>query len=223
MNERDEYCCPHCKKTFTPDRRNRHHQVYCSASPCKAASKKASQAKWLTKNPDYHSGSVASDRVKAWRKANPGYCKGKARAVPQPGNASHEAVAERPTETPVITPLPDPVVPQKRSCNRREGEEITPLQDLLRSQPIVLIGIIAHIWDTLLQEDIASILTRLIQLGQDIQGGQHEYDEAGAEARAAAAGSSAVQLGRSPPGTRTHPREGGRDDLGAVSVPGHGG
>jgi Resolvase, N terminal domain/Helix-turn-helix domain len=41
--------CKCCRKLFRPDPRNRRHQYYCSAPACRAASKAASQARWLAK------------------------------------------------------------------------------------------------------------------------------------------------------------------------------
>ncbi len=69
--------CLHCAEAFTPDPRNVWRQKYCAASDCKAASKRASQAKWQAapENQDYHRGSAAVARVQAWRQANPGYSK----------------------------------------------------------------------------------------------------------------------------------------------------
>jgi hypothetical protein len=43
-----------------------------------------------------------------------------------------------------------------------------PLQDVLTAQPAVLIGLIAHIVGTPLQDDIVRTTGRLIRLGQDI-------------------------------------------------------
>ena len=65
--------CKCCLKIFRPDPRNRRHQSYCSAPTCKAASKAASQARWLAKpeNQDYFRGPVNTARVKAWRAAIP--------------------------------------------------------------------------------------------------------------------------------------------------------
>ena len=64
----DRRKCKCCLKLFRPDPRNRRHQYYCSAPDCRAASKAASQARWLAKpeNQSY----VA--RVRAWRRAIPG-------------------------------------------------------------------------------------------------------------------------------------------------------
>ncbi|MBK7235072.1 MAG: hypothetical protein IPI02_05360 [Sterolibacteriaceae bacterium] len=85
---------------------------------------------------------------------------------------------------------------QQISCNA----PIAPLQDLLNAQPIVLVGLIAHIWGTALQEDIASAVSRLVQLGLDIRGGHHEHCQAGSEPGTPASGARTLQLGRSPPG-----------------------
>ena len=41
--------CKCCRRLFVPDPRNLRHQCYCSAPRCKAASKAASQARWLAK------------------------------------------------------------------------------------------------------------------------------------------------------------------------------
>jgi hypothetical protein len=49
MGRGDRRKCKCCLKLFRPDPRNRRHQYYCSASGCRAASKAASQARWLAK------------------------------------------------------------------------------------------------------------------------------------------------------------------------------
>jgi hypothetical protein len=67
--------CKSCHKLFRPDPRNRYHQRYCAAPSCRAASKAASQARWLAapENRDYFRGPVNVARVRAWRSRNPGY------------------------------------------------------------------------------------------------------------------------------------------------------
>jgi hypothetical protein len=67
--------CKCCHKLFRPDPRNRYHQRYCAAPSCRAASKAASQARWLAapENRDYFRGPVNVARVRAWRSRNPGY------------------------------------------------------------------------------------------------------------------------------------------------------
>ena len=51
-----------------------HHQRYCSEAACRRQSKAESQRRWV-QNPDnqnYFSGPQNSQRVKEWRKRNPG-------------------------------------------------------------------------------------------------------------------------------------------------------
>ncbi len=74
--------CANCGESFTPDARNARHQHYCAEPSCRAASKRASQAKWLAKeeNRHYHRGPSAVARVQAWRQAHPGYSRRKALA-----------------------------------------------------------------------------------------------------------------------------------------------
>ena len=186
MGRQEQRHCRHCGEKFTPERRNARHQNYCGALPCKAASKKASQTKWLSKNPDYHHGPEAVARVQAWRQAHPGYSRVKP-AAPRQEPLAFETAVGTPTLAEVLGPA-------KISCNAPTAMAATPLQDLLGSQPIVLVGLIAHIWGSALQEDIASAVTRLIQLGHDIQGGAHEYFEANPEPGAPAPGARTFQL-----------------------------
>ena len=74
--------CKCCHKLFRPDPRNRHHQRYCAAQSCRAASKAASQRAWLAApgKRDYFRGPVHVARVKAWRSRNPGYWRNRRRA-----------------------------------------------------------------------------------------------------------------------------------------------
>jgi hypothetical protein len=67
--------CQHCKEFYLPDRRNLHHQRYCAEPACRRQSKAESQRRWVQKpeNQNYFSGSQNSQRVKEWRKRNPGY------------------------------------------------------------------------------------------------------------------------------------------------------
>jgi hypothetical protein len=69
MAGEDRRKCKCCLKLFRPDPRNRHHQRYCSVPACRAASKAASQARWLAvaENQGYFRGPVNVARVQAWR------------------------------------------------------------------------------------------------------------------------------------------------------------
>jgi hypothetical protein len=59
-----------------------------------------------------------------------------------------------------------------RSHRRTRGGA---LQDALRCQGPVLIGLIAHLSDSALQDDIATTTRGLLQLGQDILAGQKPH------------------------------------------------
>ena len=144
-----------CGKSFKPDARNVRHQQYCPATLCQGASKRASQARWLAKpeNRGYFMGAQAVARVQVWRAAHPGYSRrGPTGEQPPPSSeALQEVLPAQPSESSMI------------SCNAPEPVT-APLQDVLSRQPTVIIGLIAHLWDSPLQEDIAAILHRLLQL-----------------------------------------------------------
>ena len=175
MRQAARRCCVHCGQGFMPDPRNARHQRYCGSAPCKAASKRASQEKWLAKpeNQNYFRGPEAVARVKAWREDHPGY----SRRPEPPGNVPVQE--DLPLESPPAEPSQaEEIAPPQISCNALPGKPATPLQDLLNAQPIVLIGLIAHLFDATLQDSIGETLHRLIQLGLDIRGGRSdEYDE----------------------------------------------
>jgi hypothetical protein len=84
MGRGDRRKCKCCLKLFRPDPRNCRHQRYCSAPACRAASKTASQARWLAKpeNQSYFRGAVNVARVRAWRSRHPGYWRKRRRAGP---------------------------------------------------------------------------------------------------------------------------------------------
>ena len=72
-NKRRRCLC--CRHLFYRHPRTRSQQRYCSEPKCRAASKKASQQRWLGKpeNQDYFCDPQHVSRVQAWRKARPDY------------------------------------------------------------------------------------------------------------------------------------------------------
>ena len=118
MGRGDRRKCKCCLKLFHPDPRNRRHQYYCSASGCRAASKTASQARWLAKpeNQSYFRGAVNVARVRAWRSRHPGYWRKGRRAGP----ALQDVSMAQPIGPPVETANP----------------AWSPLQDVLTAQPL---------------------------------------------------------------------------------------
>jgi hypothetical protein len=150
MGRGDRRKCICCRKLFRPDPRNRRQQRYCSAPVCRAASKAASQARWLAKpeNQDYFRGPVNVARVQLWRSRHPGYGRGIRRTA---------------------AALQDPLLAQPvDSTAAKLDVAYSPLQEVLTAQPAVLIGLIAHIVGTPLQDDIVRATARLLRLGQDI-------------------------------------------------------
>ncbi len=156
--------CKHCKKFFIPDARNATRQHYCSARPCRVASKSASQQRWLSKpeNHDVFKGPVHVVRVQAWRRAHPGYWR---RCL---NRGSHEG-----------PPLQDVLITQLLDNKGESRQFMDPaLQDLLNAQAIVFIGLIAQFTDSALQDDIVVVGRKLLQLGHDVLHG-HGREEAG--------------------------------------------
>ena len=187
-------CC-HCGQLYDPDPRNRWHQQYCSQPACQQASKAASQARWRVspKGRDYFHGSANLLRVQAWRKARPGYWQ-KPRQTPRAlqEDCPHDCTHDCPPQV-LVPPADKPTLSQRA------------LQDVILTQGLVLTGLIAHLTDCALQENIASATRRLIALGQQVQGPSgerqtHAGDQTSAVPARLAASPLPVQLDRPPPG-----------------------
>ena len=185
MAQRGQRKCWCCAEYFEVDYRNRERQRYCSTTACRRASKVASQAAWLaqSQNAEYFRGPVHVARVQVWRAAHPGYGRG------QPRRAA-------PLQDSLIAQVPDMI----EECSiRTESAGVLSgrvLQDSLNVPSPVLAGLIAHLFEVTLQEDIAATILRLVQLGHDVMNRSGDADsQASATARAAAPGARAVQLG----------------------------
>ena len=153
--------CLFCGSLFRADPRNARHQKYCSAAACRKASKAASRRAWLTKpeNQGYFRGPENVARVQAWRADHPGYWR-------RPGGQRIEAAVDQVA----LQDLWPPQVPE--TADESEAALQPALQDLLRDQPAVLIGFIAHFTGSALQDDIARSARRLVELGHDILAGR---------------------------------------------------
>lgn len=150
--------CLNCGTWFRPDPRNVRHQRYCSEAACRHASKAASQRRWLAKpeNRDYFRGAEQVARVQRWRAGHPGYGR-------RAGTATAAALQDD---------CPAQVIEIQEESAGLVGDA---LQDVLSAQPAVLIGLIAHLTDSPLQEDILRSTRRLLQLGQDILNGRDDH------------------------------------------------
>ena len=150
--------CLHCFIFFKPNSRSKGRQKFCSHPDCRKASKKASQKNWLQKpqNQHYFCGPENVLRVQLWREKNPGYS-----TKPPPASG-------------IPTPLQDPLIMQD---TEKKEETAVPkedaLQDLLMAQPSVLIGLIAHLTGSTLQDDIVRSGQKLRELGEDFLSQPH--------------------------------------------------
>ncbi len=144
--------CLCCGEIFKVDARNRGRQKYCPKAPCRAAGKAARQRRWQDKpeNQDYFRGPEHVERVRVWRAAHPGYWRSHRR---RGRIALQDALAVQATE-------------------KTEDLSARALQDALQCQGPVLIGLIAQLTDSTLQDSIAATTRGLLQLGQDILAGR---------------------------------------------------
>src|SRR5450759_2203395 len=112
----------------------------------------ARQRRWLGRpeNQDYFSGPEHVERVRMWRAAHPVYWRSHRRGR---GVALQDALTPQVFETPEDLPS-------------------RTLQEALRLQAPILIGLIAPLSDSALQVDIATTARGLLQLGQDILSGE---------------------------------------------------
>ncbi len=140
-------CC-HCNQFFVPDPRQRQRQRYCVGVECRRASKAASQQCWLARpgNRDHFRGPENVQRVRDWRAANPGYW----RRSRERKDALQEMMKSQ--------------IPPAQEAVRQD--EVVALQETWRAQPPLLVGLIAHLTGTALQEDMAPVMRRLITRGQ---------------------------------------------------------
>jgi hypothetical protein len=169
--------CLCCKGLFDPEPRNLNRQRYCSNTDCRLASKLASQAAWLTKpqNIDYFCDPVHVARVQAWRAAHPGYSRTKSTKNPK-----------IPAATPALqdsltTQVIDSIEETPVRCEMPASSGFVALQDILNAPTPVLAGLIAHLFDVTLQDDIATTTRRLVLMGHDLMNrSRHENTQASA-------------------------------------------
>jgi hypothetical protein len=144
--------CLCCGALFKADARNLGRQKYCPTRACRAAGKAARQRRWLAKaqNRNYFREADNAARVREWQRAHPGYWRNTKRFR---SRTLQDALGVQAIE--------------------RAAENVNlALQDALRLQGPILIGLIAHLSDSTLQEDIAQTSRRLLQLGRDILSGK---------------------------------------------------
>jgi hypothetical protein len=145
---------------FRLDARNQARQRYCGTPACRKASKAQSQRQWLSKpeNVDYFRDEENAARVRTWQAANPGYGKRRQR----PRTALQDVLISE-------VPPRDELVPH---------DEERPLQDICQSQSTILVGLVAQLVGSPLQDSLPQILRRLDQRGINlIHGHNHNNPE----------------------------------------------
>jgi len=128
-------------------------QRYCAEPECKRASRTRSQKRWLSKpeNRDYFAGPASTERVRQWRKANPNYWKKR-----KPVNKA---------------PLQDLMDMYLADCNDVVViENQKALQDFIKAQTAVMVGVVSLFSGVTQQDEIATILRACSNRGADIFG-----------------------------------------------------
>ncbi len=151
--------CINCKTFFKPDPRAKGNQEYCSKPACRKESKRVSQHKWLNKseNKNHFCGPENVLRVQEWRARNPGYWKR------EKSDKSISADSSLPLQETIVVQVSEK---QKESTLDDFVHKVA-LQETLSFQHSVLIGLIAHLTGSTLQDDISNTYQTLRQLGED--------------------------------------------------------
>lgn len=153
--------------------------------------KRPAKKKWLSKpeNEDYFRGPDNVERVQRWRENNLEYWK-----RTNPSTALQDLLTPQPIEN-------KEDIKQKNAQPQKHA-----LQDLLMVQSPVIIGLIANLTGSALQDDIANTLLRMEQSGQEIlffqtqnQGGGHDCKRSNFKTKNQE-NTQQFQLGRSPTG-----------------------
>lgn len=142
--------CAACGALFIPDYRAAGRQRFCAQAECRKVRRRESQRRRLAKtgNAAYHSGDEPARRVKAWRAAHPGYWrKNAAKSVPM--SSSH---------SPISTVL----------AHFALQDACPALQDAWNPHVVALVGMIAWVRGTALQNAIADDLRDIMVAGHAI-------------------------------------------------------
>jgi hypothetical protein len=179
--------CVKCGDMFEPDPRNAGRQKACRKPACKAALKVVRDRKWLAKNPDYHRGPIHVARVKAWKQAHPGHSsRSTAKATvqdalaTQPADYSRASATSQSASGDVTAKVQDALSAQPVDLDRpfsvhaaSSDAPTAEVQDALSAQDFVLIGLIAHLSDSKVQDAVLQTRQHLLQLGLDVLSGKH--------------------------------------------------
>jgi hypothetical protein len=152
--------CLHCREFFLPSPNNRQRQCYCQKADCRKASRTAAQARWLSKeqNRRYFQGPENVERVRAWRKANPGYWRKQAggRAGKQPSGQSQSVDGLE--------------LGLERNLVTQTGADAGALQDFASIHLPLLVGLTSVLAGDALQDHFAVLCGQLVERGRRVLG-----------------------------------------------------
>ena len=145
--------CECCGQLYMPDNRHFRDQKYCPKPVCRHASKLASHRRWYRseKAADHRDLEENKRRMREWRANHPKYWR---RTGKDPAGALQETTLSEPIDSQEVAP----------SLNR------SALQDMNFLQPALVVGLVAHLSGSALQDTIAETSRRFVLLGQDILG-----------------------------------------------------
>ncbi len=162
MKPPSTFKCLNCSEIRPCEPRSRGRQCYCPAPDCRRASKAASQRRWLSRpeNKDYFRGAENCERVRQWRRANPGYWRKK---PPPPGDSP--GTLQEISPNPIVTQSVDnELVTERNSQPGLSGA----LQEICSLQPALVVGLVAFLTGNVVQDDIARSLRAMLDRGEDI-------------------------------------------------------
>jgi hypothetical protein len=136
-----------------PNARHFHDQTYCTKPECCHASKLASHRRWYLseKGREYRDPEENKRRVREWRKEHPHYWRHTGKGPP---GALQDTKKSELVDSQVV------------ASSLNGGA----LQDMNFLQPALVVGLMAQLTGTALQDTIAETSRRLVILGQDILG-----------------------------------------------------
>lgn len=152
-----ECLCSECQKPFVASKYSGGRQLVCGAAACRKAAKKARQAAWTARNPEYFRGPEHVERVREWRRANPGWRDNqRGRASARCGESSAKA----------------------ESCNR-SSPPASRLQDSVPEvQSALIVGLVTVLCGSVLQDEVHDLCRECLRVGGDLLRGSRELSAA---------------------------------------------
>jgi len=152
-----ECLCSECQKPFVASKYSGGRQMVCASAACRKAAKKARQAAWTARNPDYFRGPEHVERVRQWRRANPGW------REKQRGRASARGRESR---------------AKAESCNQGEGGEERLQDSVPEVQSALIVGLATVLCGSVLQDEVHDLCRECLRVGGDLLRGSRELSAA---------------------------------------------